>query len=359
MARRIHSQSPLRSPDHNSNSGLNLKIVYRRIDELKPDPANPRRHPKKQVRQIRNSIEVFGFVVPILIDGDGNVVAGHGRLQAAKELGMTKVPTLCLDHLTPAQVRAFMIADNRLTEIAVWDDRLLAEQFRDLSLLELDFSLELTGFEMPEIDLRIASLEDPPEATGDPADRLPEMPAGPPISKAGDLWFLHRHCALCGNALDSAAFSALLGDERAAAVFTDPPYNVPIDGHASGLGAIHHRPFPMAAGEMDRSQFTAFLTQAFRNLAAFSIDGSLHYLCMDWRHLDEMLAAGRDVYGELKNLCVWAKDNGGMGSLYRSQHELVFVFKQGRTPHRNNVQLGRFGRNRSNLWRYPGGNSFA
>src|SRR5215831_4846903 len=156
MKERTHSRSPLRSTDHNSNSGLNLKIVYCRIDKLKPDPANPRRHPKKQVRQIRNSIEVFGFVVPILIDRDGNVVAGHGRLQAAKELGMTEVPMLCLDHLTPAQVRAFMIADNRLTEIAVWDDRLLAEQF------------------------------------------------------TGDLWFFGRHRALCGNALDSAAFPALL-----------------------------------------------------------------------------------------------------------------------------------------------------
>src|SRR5215472_7690252 len=359
MNRRDKRQTGLRSPQQSSQRRLDLTIVYRPIDQLKPDPANPRRHSKKQVRQIRNSIEVFGFVVPILIDRDGNVVAGHGRLQAAKELGMTEVPTLCLDHLTPAQVRAFMIADNRLTEIAVWDDRLLAEQFRDLSLLELDFSLELTGFEMPEIDLRIASLEDPPESTGDAADGLLEMPAGPPISKAGDLWFFGRHRALCGNALDSAAFPILLGDERAAAVFTDPPYNVPIDGHATGLGAIHHRPFPMAAGEMDRSQFTAFLTQACRNLAASSVEGSLHYLCMDWRHLDEMLAAGRDVYGELKNLCVWAKDNGGMGSLYRSQHEHIFVFKHGGASHRNNVQLGRFGRNRSNLWRYPGANSFA
>ena len=151
----------------------------------------------------------------------------------------------------------------------------------------------------------------------------------------------------------------LLDEERAAIVFTDPPYNVPIDGHASGLGAIHHRPFPMASGEMDRSEFIAFLGQAFRNLAAFSIDGSLHYICMDWRHLAELLAAGRDIYDELKNLCVWVKDNGGMGSLYRSQHELVFVFKQGSGSHRNNVQLGQFGRNRSNVWHYPGANSFA
>jgi len=151
----------------------------------------------------------------------------------------------------------------------------------------------------------------------------------------------------------------LMGKERAAMVFVDPPYNVPIDGHASGLGAIHHRSFPMASGEMDRSEFTAFLRQAFRNLAAFSIDGSLHYICMDWRHLAELLAAGRDIYDELKNLCVWVKDNGGMGSLYRSQHELVFVFKQGSGSHRNNVQLGQFGRNRSNVWHYPGANSFA
>ena len=272
---------------------------------------------------------------------------------------MTEVPTLCLDHLTPAQARAFMIADNRLTEIATWDDRLLAQQLKDLSLLGLDFSLEVTGFEMGEIDLRIASLEDLPEPDDDPADAVPELPAGPPVSKIGDLWLLGRHRILCGNALDAAAFAALMGEERAAMVFTDPPYNVPIDGHASGLGAIHHRPFPMASGEMDQAEFTAFLGQAFRNLAAFSVDGSLHYVCMDWRHLEELLAAGREAYGELKNLCVWVKDNAGMGSLYRSQHELVFVFKHGRNGHRNNVQLGQFGRNRSNVWHYPGANSFA
>ena len=173
------------------------------------------------------------------------------------------------------------------------------------------------------------------------------------------MWLLGRHSVLCGNALDPAAFAALMGEQRAAMVFTDPPYNVTIDGHASGLGASHHRPFPMAAGEMDKAGFTTFLGQACRNLAAFSTGGSLHFIYMDWRHLDELLAAGRDAYGELKNLCVWIKDNGGMGSRYRSQHELVFVFKQGRGSHRNNIQLGQFGRNRSNVWRYPGVNSFA
>jgi DNA modification methylase len=358
MVRKVKRQTSLRSHEYRSKPSLDLKIVYRRIEELKPDPANARRHNKKQTRQIANSIETFGFNVPILIDRDGNVIAGHGRLLAARELGMTEVPTLCLDHLTPAQVRAFTIADNRLTELATWDDRMLAQQLKDLSLIGLDFSLEVTGFEMAEIDLRILSLENRPEHD-DPADLVSGVSAGPTISKIGDKWLLDRHCLLCGTALGTAAFAALLGDERAAMVFTDPPYNVPIDGHASGLGAIHHRSFPMASGEMDAAQFTAFLGEAFRNLAAFSINGALHYICMDWRHVTELLAAGREVYGELKNLCVWVKDNAGMGSLYRSQHELVFVFKHGRNRHCNNVQLGQYGRNRSNVWRYPGANSFA
>jgi DNA modification methylase len=336
-----------------------LTVVYRLIDDLKPDPANPRRHSKKQIRQIANSLKTFGFNVPILIDGGDNVIAGHGRLLAARERGMTGVPTLCLEHLTPAQARAFMIADNRLAEIAVWDDRLLAQQLKDLSLIGLDFNIEVIGFEVGEIDLRIASLEHLPEDDDDPADILPELSASPPLSKVGDVWQLDRHRVLCGSALDAAGFATLMGEHRAAMAFTDPPYNVRIDGHASGLGAIHHRPFPMASGEMDRPEFTAFLGEAFRNLVSFSVDGSLHFVCMDWRHLEEMLAAGRNAYSELKNLCIWVKHGCGMGSLYRSQHELVFVFKHGRNAHRNNVQLGQFGRNRSNVWHYPGANSFA
>jgi len=359
MHEQFTAQIESRSREQISRPSLGLRIIYRRIDELKPDPANPRRHSKKQIRQIVNSIKQFGFNVPILIDRHGNIIAGHGRWLACRELGWSEVPTVCLDHLTAAQARAFMIADNRLGEIAIWDDRLLAQQLKELSLLALDFNIEVTGFEMGEIDLRIASLEEPVGKNDDPADELPELPAAPPLSKIGDVWVLGRHRVLCGDALDPAALATLMSEERAAMVFTDPPYNVPIDGHASGLGAIHHRPFPMASGEMDRSQFTSFLTQACRNLAASSVEGSLHYLCMDWRHLDELLTAGRAIYGELKNLCVWVKDNGGMGSLYRSRHELVFVFKHGRSGHRNNVQLGQFGRNRSNVWHYPGANSFA
>jgi DNA modification methylase len=360
MQAKTKPQLRLGDRENTSMPSFDLTVVYRRIEALKPDPANPRLHSKKQIRQIAHSIQTFGLNVPVLVDAELKVIAGHGRLLACSELGITEVPTLCLDHLTPAQARAFMIADNRLTEIASWDDKLLAEQLKDLSLLGLDFSIEVTGFEIGEIDLRIAALDDMPgQADNDPADAVPELPTRPPLSRIGDVWLLGRHRVMCGNALDAAAFAALMGEERAAVVFSDAPYNVAIDGHASGLGAIHHRPFPMASGEMDKEAFTAFLSQACRNLAAFSADGSLHYLCMDWRHLDELLAAGRDAYGELKNLVVWVKDNAGMGSLYRSQHELVFVFKQGRGSHRNNVQLGQFGRNRSNVWRYSGVNSFA
>src|SRR6266404_55595 len=205
-----------------------MSVVYRRIEELKPNPFNPRRHSKKQIRQIADSIKTFGFIVPLLVDADLELIGGHGRWLACPLAGVSEVPTLCLDHLTPAQARAFMIADNRLTEIATWDDRLLAEQLRDLSLEGLDFRLEVTGFEMGEIDLRIASLEDTPAQDADPADVLPEVAVGLPVSKLGEVWVLGRHRILCGNALDPQAFTALMGEQRATMVFTDPPYNVPI-----------------------------------------------------------------------------------------------------------------------------------
>jgi DNA modification methylase len=269
-----------------------------------------------------------------------------------------KAPTITIDHLTDAQVSAFMITDNRLTELSEWDDRLLAEQLRALAEVELDFDLEVTGFDMGEIDLRIEGLGE----TGDDQDAADELStprSGPPITRAGDLWLLGEHRIYCGDARDPSSYAMLMDTKQAAMVFTDPPYNVPIHGHASGLGSIRHREFAMASGEMNEREFAEFLWQSLSQLAANSVDGSLHFVCMDWRHMIELLAAGRKVYTELKALCVWAKDNPGMGSLYRSQHELVFVFKHGSGPHQNNIQLGKFGRNRSNVWRYPGFSSFA
>jgi len=336
-----------------------ISVISRPIGDLKPDAGNPRRHSQKQIKQIAKSIATFGFNVPVLLDANLKVIAGHGRLLACRKLGWTEVPTISLTHLTEAQARAFAIADNRLTEIATWDDHLLAQQLRDLSLADLDFNLEVTGFEMGEIDLRIAALEAETADVEDPGDVAPEPNPGPPVCKEGDLWLLGEHRVLCGSALDAEAYRVLMRDDRAALVFTDPPYNVPIDGHASGLGVIHHHPFPMVSGERDTAAFTTFLSNACRNLARFSLGGSFHFVCLDWRRLEEGLAAGREAFGELKDLCVWVKNKPGGGEPYRNQHELIFVFQQGEAADRNNISRGQFGRDRSNVWRYPGGKSVA
>lgn len=333
-----------------------LTTTQRPIRELRPDPRNPRIHSRKQIRQIAQSIEAFGFNVPVLIDAQNRVIAGHGRLKACELLGWTEVPSICLDHLSEAQVKAFLIADNKLTENATWDQRLLGESLLELSGQDLTFSLETTGFDMAEIDLLIEGLGET-QPGEDPADEIP-APLPIAVTQPGDLWQLGPHRILCGNALEPEAYDLLMEGRQASIVFTDPPYNVPIDGHAGGLGKIHHRPFAMASGEMSSAEFTAFLNQTLNNLAAHASDGSLHFICMDWRHLGELLAAGTSAYAELKNLCIWVKDNAGMGSLYRSQHELVLVFKHGNGPHQNHVQLGQFGRYRSNVWRYAGVNSF-
>jgi DNA modification methylase len=345
-------------PDPSGGESPRLQISYRRIDQLKPDPRNPRRHSRKQTKQLARSIETFGFTVPALIDRDNNVIAGHGRLLACMELGWSEIPTILIDGLSEAKRRALMIADNRLAENAEWNERLLGEQLKELSLAALDFSIEVIGFEIGEINLKIAAIETEAPAE-DPADAGCEPQPGPAVSRPGDLWLLGDHKVLCGSVLDAAAFQAMIGEERAAMVSTDPPYNVAIEGHCTGLGQIHHRSFAMAAGEMSSPAFQVFLARSLRNLAAFCLSGALLYVCMDWRHMAELLAAGREIDAELLNVCIWCKDNAGMGSLYRSQHELIFVFKTGNGPHRNNVQLGRFGRNRSNVWRYPGVNSFS
>lgn len=337
-----------------------IAVVYRSITELKTDPRNPRIHGARQIRQLARSIETFGFNVPVLIDSDGKVIAGHGRVRAAQHLGWIEVPTICLSHLSEAQMRAYMIADNRLSENSTWDEKLLGEQLRDLAELDLDFSLEATGFEMGEIDFRIEQLNADSDGAPDAADDVSGLRDGPQVSRPGDLWLLGKDCRVyCGSALDAPAYAKLMDGERAAVTFADPPYNVKISGNVSGLGAVQHREFAMGSGEMTEPQFTEFLAKAFSLFARHSVDGSLHFLCMDWRHISEMLAAAGAAYAELMNMCVWVKDNAGMGSLYRSQHELIFVYKNGHGRHSNNVQLGRFGRNRTNVWRYPSAHSFS
>jgi DNA modification methylase len=321
---------------------------------LKPRSRNARTHSKRQLRQIAASIKAFGWTNPILIDGDRVVIAGHGRLAAAISLGIAEVPTICINDMTEAQKRAYILADNKLAENAGWDRDLLALELQGLVEMDLDFDVTATGFEMSEIDLLIGS-----SGENDKADELPEMDPGvPPVTRPGDLWQLGPHRLLCADATKAESLATLMGRERAQMVFTDPPYNVPIDGHASGLGSAKHSDFAMASGEMSEAEFVTFLWTVLSLLARHSLNGALHYICMDWRHLYELLTAGRRVYDELKNLCAWVKSNGGMGSLYRSQHELVAVFKNGSAPHINNVELGKYGRNRTNVWVYAGMNSF-
>lgn len=326
-----------------------LKIKLRPLVSLKPAKRNARTHSSKQIAQIAASISQFGFNVPLLVDAEGVIVAGHGRLEAARLLGLVDVPVIPIAHLSAAELRAFALADNKIATLAGWDDDILRIEFEELQTV-CNFDLEITGFSTTEIDL----LSECPR----PEDKLESVPTLDRRDavgvETGDLWLLSKHKLLCGDSRDSSCFAALMGDERARMVFSDPPFNVKIGGHVGGMGDIKHPEFAMASGEMSRPAYTEFLRLGFANAAAVSIDGAIHYQCMDWRHIREMLDAGHAVYSGLQNMCVWAKDNGGMGSFYRSQHELVFVWKCGTAPHLNTVELGKNGRYRTNVWNYRG-----
>jgi DNA modification methylase len=331
------------------NAGLiDIQIEYRAVGDLALDPRNPRQHSQRQINQLAESIQEFGFVMPVVVDDRGQVVIGHGRVLAAKKLGMQRIPVIEIRHLSPAQLKALRLADNKLGQASHWDERLLAESLLELKELDRDFDLSITGFSLPEIDLAIQKLSEPVVEDIDGADSR----TGAPVCELGDVWNLGTHRVLCGDATSQAAFERLLGEERADVIFTDPPYNVRIDGHVSGNGKVRHREFAQGSGELSRDQFVRFLASTCDLLKFFSRDGAIHFICMDWAHLDELLTAGRDIYTELKNIAVWVKSTAGMGSLYRSQHELICVFKSGTGPHINNIQLGRHGRNRTNIWKY-------
>ncbi len=328
---------------------LSLQCQDYSISSLVPRTNNPRTHNRKQRRQIEASIRRFGFTNPVLIDDNQVIIAGHGRVEAAKNLGIEKVPVIVLSHMSEAEKRAYVIADNRLAELAGWDNEILAIEFQYLT--ELEFDVVVTGFELPEIDLLVDGIAN---FDSDAADVIPETAGGVAVSSRGDLWGLGGHLLLCGDATDWRSYARLMGGGVAQVAFADVPYNVPIHGHVCGAGAVKHREFAMASGEMSEGQFIKFLISVFGFLATHSDDGSIHFVCMDWRHIYELLCAGREIYTELKNICVWNKTNGGMGSFYRSKHEFVAVFKNGTKPHINNVQLGRHGRNRTNVWDYAG-----
>lgn len=327
----------------------NPKVELVAINSLTPNPRNARTHSDKQVAQIAASIERFGWLVPIIVDKVDMIAAGHGRWLAARTMCLREVPIIRASFLTDEDRRAFALAENRIAQLSGWDESILAEELT--ILFEGGYELEITGFSVADLDISVpvvAPLE---------AEDIPE-PEGDTVSRVGDLWLIGDHKLYCGDARAVESWETLLGDDRAALVFGDLPYNVPIDGHVSGNGRNRHREFLMGAGEMSSPEFTAFMRSIFRNCVRFSIDGSIHYQCMDWRHAREILDAADGVYSTFKQLIVWVKDNGGQGAFYRSRHELVFVFKSGAAKHQNHFGLGETGRYRTNVVEYAGANTF-
>jgi DNA modification methylase len=331
-----------------------LVVEYWPTDSVKPYPGNPRKHSRKQLSLLSRSFQEFGVITAILVDKDGMIIAGEGRWEAAKENGLEVVPVIQVHHLNKAQIRAYRLADNKLALESDWDDGLVRVELEFLASIDIDFDLTVTGFSVTETDLIFGA--DEPIIECEP---IPEVSSGEDvITKEGGIWILGNHRIGCNDCRDPSATNQLMGDVKANMVLTDPPYNVPIEGHVSGLGKHKHREFSKASGELTPEEFTDFLRDSLVQAARVTVDGSLHYIFMDWRGLPALNTAALLVYDRTLNLIVWAKTNAGMGSLYRSQHELVLIFKNGTASHQNNVELGRNGRYRTNVWRYAGANSF-
>lgn len=332
-----------------------IKIEHIPLSSLRPYANNAKMHPEKQVQQIAASIKEFGFNNPVLVDEAGEIIAGHGRLEAAKVMGLTEVPVIRLSHLSDTQKRAYRLADNKIGENGGWNEDLLRLEISELEAICNDFDISITGFDDIEIDV----LLDGEEKSADPkVNAIPFIPEKEIVSKLGDVWLLGDHRIICGNSLESETFENLFRGKMAQMALSDPPYNVKIQGHVGGSGSVKHKEFAFASGEMKTDEFTNFLKTNFNLCAKYSAPGSLHYNFMDWRHMTEILAAGGAAFTDMLNMCVWAKSSGGMGSLYRSQHELCFIFKNGKSPHTNNVELGKNGRYRTNVWQYAGVNAF-
>jgi DNA modification methylase len=343
--------------DETSRASEAIELVP--VHQLGTAHTNPRTHSKRQIDKIVTAIKKFGFTAPILIDENNQVLAGHGRLAAARKMWLENVPCRRLVGMTAAEKRAYIITDNKLSLDAGWDNELLAESLGELG--STDFDLTLTGFDSGELDALFSKQK--AESTTRPKadeDDIPNVDDGArSVSKLGDMWLLGRHKLMCGDALDDRVVAALMDGQKADLIFADPPYNVPINGHVSGLGKTQHPEFEMASGEMSSAQFSQFLARALGNGAAHCRNGAIAFVCMDWRHIADLIAVGTSVFSEFKNLCVWDKTNAGMGTFYRSKHELVAVFKVGDAAHTNTFGLGDKGRYRTNVWSYAGVNSFS
>jgi DNA modification methylase len=330
------------------------RVEFIPISQLKPFARRTRTHSEEQISLIMGSFQAFGVINPLIIDEAGQVLAGHARWEAAKRLDIAELPAVRVDHLSDDEKRAYVIADNRIAETAGWDRGALAIEFAHLTSIDLGFEIDTLGFSTTEIDLIIGEAE---EDTPEPEDEVPALPQQS-VTALGDVWLLGKHKLLCGSALEGADFAALMGVDKARMALTDPPYNVPIDGFVGGLGKVKHREFAMAAGEMSEDEFSNFLFKAISNMAQHLIDGGLLYSFMDFRHVRELLEAGRAAGLSLHNFAVWDKMSGGMGSHYRGQHELCPIFKNGKAPHLNTVELGKHGRYRTNVWSHRGMSSF-
>lgn len=352
---KTHVKVSNKSTRDGPNTQLPWPIEMRQLSSIRSAQRNARTHSKKQIRQIADSMARFGITQPLLIDSAGRLVAGHARREAAQLLGLDSVPVVCLQHLTEDELRAYALADNRLAEKSGWDRELLAAELQELqiALPNIDLTLEITGFDPAEVDSIFTDAED----NTNPADEIPILQTAP-VACDGDVFVLGRHRIIAGDARRESTYARLMQTETATMAFLDPPYNVRVQGHVGGRGRIKHREFKCASGEMSTKEYVKFLQQTLGHCARHIIDGGISYVCMDWRHTRELLAAGAKVYDELKNICVWAKTTPGQGTFYRSQHEFVFVYKQGKAPHLNTFELGQHGRTRSNVWTYPGANAF-
>lgn len=330
-----------------------MNIEWEPIGNLQISDRNARKHSPAQIRQLANSIKRYGWMTPLIMDANGVVIVGAGRLLAARWAKLLKVPVIRVLHLSEDEIRAYRIADNRLAELSNWDDAKLAGELKYLVTVDIDLVMSV-GFETPKLDLMLRMGEQEEEEDDDFVPDVPEEP----VTRPGDLWAVGDHRLICADARDHRAVTRVLDGRKVRLIVEDRPFNVRVQGHVSGLGRHRHKEFAMASGEMSREEFQRFLEEVTEASKPHLMAGGLIFQFIDWRHIEEMAAAQRAHFGDMFNLAVWGKTNAGMGSFYRSQHELCCIHKNGNEPHVNNVQLGKLGRYRSNLWIQAGANSF-
>lgn len=332
-----------------------LSAAYRPVTSLKPFGNNARRHSLKQLKKLVRSLDEFGWINPLLITRDGDVICGHGRLEAAKMRGDSDVPAIVIDDLTEAQRRAYILADNELAAQSSWDRDMLATELQ--GLIELGYDVELSGFDTLQIDTILNVGEKIPA----PEEELVELPddEGGTLTRPGDHWvFGDRHHLLCADARIGASYDQLLQGKRAELIVCDPPYNT-VANRISGLGRVKHGAFVAGSGELSDGAFVMdFLRPTLRHIERFSEPGAIAFIFCDWRMDPLLREAAAGVFHEMKNFITWAKTNAGMGTFYRSQTEFLQAWKVSEGRVINNFELGQGGRHRSTLWVYPGCNTF-